>query len=59
MLKELTEAFQSGARNAVVIWEQGGRYHIRCTQWPSRYEVLGALEDIKFDLLANQDWADE
>lgn len=52
-LAELEQAFKNGAGWAMAIYQQGDRYTITATDGPNRLEMIGALEDLKFDLL---DW---
>lgn len=47
------------AKWAMIAVESDGEYTILATDGPSRYEMIGALEDMKFDLLEGRGVPDE
>lgn len=50
-IQEIEAAFSKNARWAMAVYELDGRTTVVATDAPNRYEVVGALEDLKFDLL--------
>ena len=54
-IEELQKAFAEGATWAMCVHGDGKATDLIVTDGPNRYEIIGALEDMKHDLLIGDD----